>query len=305
MDFAHAPCTKGLLLLTLSSSLLAKSMAKGAGGASWAFLSQHFAMHQTFEAIFGMLLLYSFRIFERRLGTSKFSAFAAFTLLLGGALRSALLRWKIAADIASGPFAIIFACFPLLVREIPGSTKFTVMFVPVSDRTKFYVLGLQLAAGSAPGRWAALCGILAGVAYVSLGKRAIDVPSPIAKVCGAVLLPLIQGGSASQPNQAWQAHVAQRRAEAAAAALQAAGPQDRGTPRDTTDVLLPPSPLEQMRRHMSAPARVRAPPSETDIQHVQAVCARSRIDVIAALQRANNNVELATNILLDTRDLFR
>ena len=34
-----------------------------------------------------------------------------------------------------------------------------------------------------------------------------------------------------------------------------------------------------------------AAPSEEDIAQLQAICSRGRIDVIAALQRNNNNVE--------------
>jgi len=41
-----------------------------------------------------------------------------------------------------------------------------------------------------------------------------------------------------------------------------------------------------------------APLREEDIAQLQAICARGRIDVIAALQRTNGNMEAAANWLL-------
>jgi hypothetical protein len=78
-------------------------------------------------------------------------------------------------------YSFMFACFPLLVREIPGCTTFKVGPFALSDRPFYYIIGLQLAVNSAPQRWAALCGLVAGMLYLLFGRRAFSVPGPIAR----------------------------------------------------------------------------------------------------------------------------
>ena len=74
----------------------------------------------THELVFCLLLIYQFRLIERRLGTAKYAAFVIFAAGLAWPLRLYLLQHKIAGVVASGPYAVIFACFPLLLREVPG-----------------------------------------------------------------------------------------------------------------------------------------------------------------------------------------
>ena len=75
----------------------------------------------------------------------------------------------------------MFACFPLLLREIPGCTTFKLGPFALSDRPFYYVTGLQLALHSAPQGWAALCGLAAGLLYLLFGRRAFSIPAPIAR----------------------------------------------------------------------------------------------------------------------------
>eukprot|EP01043_Picozoa_sp_COSAG02_P030251 COSAG02_NODE_1923_length_10327_cov_6.211501_12_plen_115_part_00 len=75
----------------------------------------------------------------------------------------------------------MFACFPLLLRELPGCTTFKLGPFALSDRPFYYITGLQLAVRTAPQGWAALCGLAAGTLYLAFGRRAFSVPGPIAK----------------------------------------------------------------------------------------------------------------------------
>jgi hypothetical protein len=67
---------------------------------------------------------YQFRLLERRLGTSKYAAFVTLSVALAWPLRTYLLRQHIATAIAPGPYPIIFAAFPLLLREVPACATF-------------------------------------------------------------------------------------------------------------------------------------------------------------------------------------
>lgn len=217
-----------------------------------------------------------------------------------------------------------------MVREIPGHTTFSLGPARLSDRSFFYVIGLQLAIGSgASSRWAAAIGLVVGVAYLLLGRGGITIPKPIATFCGGILLPILdppptlsrreqlrqdmdrvrneriaaRGGGGGGGAEAATGMGAGGGAEAAdAAAIAAAAAGDEGLryrggggvsvgAEQQTDVLLP--------SHGRGGGRGGAMPvREEDIEQLQAICARGRIDVIAALQRTNNNVEAAADWLL-------
>ena len=115
----------------------------------------------------------------------------------------------------------------MLLREVPACPTFKVGPFEFSDRSFYYVVGLQLAVASAATRWAAGCGLAAvrllspivcvvesagcllfgfvrrsgclkrlvrceqGTVYLLFGRRAFSIPSPIARLFGAVFLPFL------------------------------------------------------------------------------------------------------------------
>lgn len=120
------------------------------------------------ELMFGLYLLYYFRVFERQIGSNKYSVFILFSItvsFLFEVLTLALLKDP-AMKLTSGPYGLIFASFVPFYFDIPVSTRFRVFGVHFSDKSFIYLAGLQLLISSLnrsllPG----MCGILAGSLY--------------------------------------------------------------------------------------------------------------------------------------------
>jgi hypothetical protein len=127
-----------------------------------------FAFSSTPELLFGIYLLYYFRVFERQIGSNKYSAFILFSIVVS--LLTEVLAVVLLKDptniFASGPYGLIFASFVPFYFDIPVSTSFRVSGVHFSDKTFIYLAGLQLFLSSwrrsiVPG----VCGIIAGSLY--------------------------------------------------------------------------------------------------------------------------------------------
>lgn len=127
-----------------------------------------FAFSSAPELMFGLYLLYYFRVFERQIGSNKYSVFILFSItvsFLFEVLTLALLKDP-AMKLTSGPYGLIFASFVPFYFDIPVSTRFRVFGVHFSDKSFIYLAGLQLLISSLnrsllPG----MCGILAGSLY--------------------------------------------------------------------------------------------------------------------------------------------
>ncbi|KAF4402554.1 hypothetical protein G4B88_012339 [Cannabis sativa] len=135
----------------------------------WKLIVSAFAFSSTPELMFGLYLLYYFRVFERQIGSNKYSVFILFSLtvsLLLEVLALSFLKDPAKNLITSGPYGLIFASFVPFFFDIPVSTRFTVFNVHFSDKSFIYLAGLQLLLSSwkrsiLPGA----CGILAGILY--------------------------------------------------------------------------------------------------------------------------------------------
>ena len=154
---------------------------------AWRLLTTNFVLVDVQELVLAMLLIYQFRMLERRLGTSKYAAFVVFAFAVGQGARYAVGAGGLAVRLATGPYSLVFACFPLLVRawgvcrsrartpicvcvcveggrggeteppsdpqvrEIPSSKAFQIAGVSFSARAWYYLLGVQVAEGRATG----------------------------------------------------------------------------------------------------------------------------------------------------------
>ncbi|KAK4581061.1 hypothetical protein RGQ29_024644 [Quercus rubra] len=135
----------------------------------WKLIASVFAFSSTPELLFGLYLLYYFRVFERQIGSNKYSVFILFSViasLLFEVLALALLKDPAVNLVTSGPYGLIFASFVPFFLDIPVSTWFRVFGVRFSDKSFIYLAGLQLLLSSwkrsiLPG----ICGILAGSLY--------------------------------------------------------------------------------------------------------------------------------------------
>ncbi|KAL9425085.1 hypothetical protein AB3S75_032088 [Citrus x aurantiifolia] len=134
----------------------------------WRLIVSGFAFSSAPELMFGLYLLYYFRVFERQIGSNKYSVFILFSItvsFLFEVLTLALLKDP-AMKLTSGPYGLIFASFIPFYFDIPVSTRFRVFGVHFSDKSFIYLAGLQLLISSLnrsllPG----MCGILAGSLY--------------------------------------------------------------------------------------------------------------------------------------------
>lgn len=135
----------------------------------WKLIVSVFAFSSTPELMFGLYLLYYFRVFERQIGSNKYSVFILFSTvvsLLFEVLALGLLKDPSLNILTSGPYCLIFSSFIPFYFDIPISTRFRVFGIRFSDKSFIYLAGLQLLLSSwkrsvLPG----VCGLLAGSLY--------------------------------------------------------------------------------------------------------------------------------------------
>ncbi|KAL9427840.1 hypothetical protein AB3S75_029927 [Citrus x aurantiifolia] len=135
----------------------------------WRLIVSGFAFSSAPELMFGLYLLYYFRVFERQIGSNKYSVFILFSItvsFLFEVLTLALLKDP-AMKLTSGPYGLIFASFVPFYFDIPVSTRFRVFGVHFSDKSFIYLAGLQVLLISSLNRslLPGMCGILAGSLY--------------------------------------------------------------------------------------------------------------------------------------------
>ncbi|CAN7103101.1 unnamed protein product [Brassica rapa subsp. narinosa] len=233
----------------------------------WKLIKSSFAFSSTPELLFGVYLLYYFRVFERQIGSNKHSVFILFSGFVSLILQTivlSLFRDTSANLLTSGPYALIFASFVPFYLDIPVSKRFNVFGLHFSDKSFIYLAGVQLLLSSwkrsmLPG----LCGIIAGSLYRLniFGIRKAKLPWFIASFFSRMSLP-----SSSSHSQA---------------------------PRRTS-----PSLGRQAVRSFQAPIPSSIEPSEEAI----ATLVSMGFDQNAARQalvHARNDVNAATNILLE------
>ncbi|XP_010271794.1 PREDICTED: rhomboid-like protein 20 isoform X3 [Nelumbo nucifera] len=135
----------------------------------WRFLASFITFSSTPELMFGLYLLYYFRVFERQIGSNKYSVFILFSVIISSlfeVLTLAFLKDPTLNILASGPYGLIFSSFVPFYFDIPVSTRFRIFGINFSDKSFIYLAGLQLLLSSLrrsviPG----MCGILAGSLY--------------------------------------------------------------------------------------------------------------------------------------------
>jgi len=139
-------------------------------GQFWRIFTSKLVFLDTKDAIFCLILLYQFRVFERRYGSRNFSSRILATSVMTAVsemLINLAYGWlqentKVAAgSMAIGPFGIILPLFVNYFCEIPnlGGTN----FASISSKSMFYIIGGQVAFSSAPNTIVALSSLIAGL----------------------------------------------------------------------------------------------------------------------------------------------
>lgn len=241
----------------------------------WKIVVSTYAFTSTPEMMFGLYLLYYFRVFERQIGSNKYTVFILFSLIVSFFLCSltlALLKDP-STLITSGPYGLIFSSFVPFFFDIPVSTRFRVFGFHFSDKSFIYLAGLQLLLSSwkrsiLPG----ICGIIAGSLYrmnIFYIRRA-KLPDFIASLFSRVSWP-----STGSP------------------------PPATGV-RSVSSTAPPPYAGRQVERNYPSPLVGSVEPSDDSIAMLVSM-GFDQDSARQALVQARNDVNVATNILLEAQ----
>ncbi|BBN01936.1 ubiquitin-associated domain-containing protein 2 [Marchantia polymorpha subsp. ruderalis] len=297
--FQNAAVTKGVVIICGVVSLLVGTQG-GARACSlsyqaifrklqlWRLITSNFVVSTSPELIFGLYLIYFFRVFERQLGSNKYMVFVLFSTILTTLLEVialAAIRDPTSSGIAlsPGPYGLIFASFIPFFFDIPISTRFRVFGATFSDKSFIYLAGLQLLLSSwkrslIPG----ICGILAGFTYRSnvLRLRRMKFPDSLASATATLFRPLLSSVASSPAVPAGRP----------AGTREAANQTQMGRPYEGRFAATAP-PLAPM-----APP----PPPEESVSTLVAM-GFDRNLAVQALTRSRNDVMMATNLLLESQ----
>ncbi|KAL9331477.1 hypothetical protein ACSQ67_001087 [Phaseolus vulgaris] len=255
----------------------------------WKLIMSIFSFSSTPELMFGLYLLYYFRVFERQIGSNKYSVFIVFSILtslLLEVLAVALLKDPTANLVTPGPYGLIFASFVPFFFDIPVSTRFRVFSFFFSDKSFIYLAGIQLLLSSwkrsiLPG----MCGILAGSLYrlnVFYIRKA-KFPEFISSFFSRIALPSM--GSSHATSSSTTRHSVGNL------------PSHPARQVEASFTLCP---HNYFMRNYPAPMQSAVEPSEDSITTLLSM-GFDRNSARQALVQARNDVNVATNILLEAQ----
>ncbi|XP_028983351.1 ubiquitin-associated domain-containing protein 2 [Betta splendens] len=339
-----APLSKGLLLVLNGMTLMLTLLPQYQGLFVYNLhtITQH---HQLWRLLCGRLvcldvkdcfcsslLIYNFRIFERRFGTRKFASF-----LLGTWCLSALIDFLLAQsfqflfdyeveELPAGLLAPVFSLFVPFYLSIPRMPVTQVLgHIHITNKTLVYIVGLQLLTSS-PFMWLlSFSGLISGGLYHSNALRLqklLFVPMWVSRVGRYILEPLF---SSSQPTSETPVGMGatldiqrQQRMDLLDQQLLLAQYNDarrnaRHQPqagllqwtrlfpslrhRGQNRPQMQPRPQGQTHPHTQSPLLDNSPVAEEQVALLVEM-GFSRIDALEALRASNNDINMATNFLL-------
>ncbi|CAI5506026.1 unnamed protein product [Closterium sp. Naga37s-1] len=309
-----APATKAIILVCAALSLVLSSRSAHSShhpfalsrealvsrGEWWRVALSQVCVGSTADLLVCALLLYSFRFFERQLGSAKFVVLCTFSSVVALAfqLLIVLLLPSPAASLlddpppsfhpAPGPLGLLFALFLLFFADVPPTARYLLLSrVPLSDKALVYLGGMQLLFSSGLSSIVpAAAGIVAGALYRcnALGVRKAKVPDSISRFASTWIAPLLlwPSGSFSPSSATTAAQLQQRRQQQQQLRQQ----------------------LQQQRgghQHQHMPPPPPPPVVEPSPAHIESLVAMGfdRTAAEGALRRARNDLHLATNLLLE------
>ncbi|ELU15058.1 hypothetical protein CAPTEDRAFT_221027 [Capitella teleta] len=253
------------------------------------------------------ILLYHFRIFERRFGSRKFASylFTSFTLSL---LIEAIFLYfspllSISLDpMPSGPVAMVCCMFLPYFCDVPRVPITRMLGIPITGKSLTYILGLQLCSTSLESAILMAIGILAGaIGRVSTLSKRIIIPQIVARACNKILGGILQSPAPNDSSSAIgatleiqrQQQVEQLEQQMAWSQMQQRGNRNAFNLGELFQNNFPAEPAAP-----AAPAPVQhAEPTEEQIQQLIDM-GFQRERVMGALQENNNDVTGAINSLL-------
>ncbi|XP_072246912.1 ubiquitin-associated domain-containing protein 2 isoform X2 [Leuresthes tenuis] len=284
----------------------------------WRLLCGRLVCLDVKDSFCSSLLIYNFRIFERRFGTRKFASF-----LLGTWCLSALMDFLLAQafeylfdyeveELPAGLLAPVFSLFVPFYQSIPSMPVTQIMgHINITNKSLVYIVGLQLLTSS-PFMW-----LLA-----LSGLKILFVPAWVSCIGRYVLEPLF---SSSQPNNETpvgmgatldiqrqqrmdlldqqmllaQYNEARRntRPQPQAGLLQWTRLFPSLRRRGQNRPPVQPQPQAQTHPSSQPPLLDNSPVAEEQVARLVEM-GFSRIDALEALRASNNDINMATNFLL-------
>eukprot|EP01025_Chloroclados_australasicus_P042435 TRINITY_DN4513_c0_g1_i5.p1 TRINITY_DN4513_c0_g1~~TRINITY_DN4513_c0_g1_i5.p1 ORF type:complete len:275 (-),score=10.09 TRINITY_DN4513_c0_g1_i5:159-983(-) len=186
--FAYAPVSQGILFVTLSSSLSFQASKVNPYGLQriLRMLMRNFIFIHPGELIFGLGLLYYFRLFERQRGSVNYGSFLVVVAGISSVLEVAL-TWLLPVKVLQvwGPYGVIMAQFIPYILDVPPTARFNFLGAQLTDKWFFYAAGLQFLFSQGIGSAIiGTCGLLAGFAYRFniLGLKELILPQGVVSV---------------------------------------------------------------------------------------------------------------------------
>ncbi|XP_016043087.1 ubiquitin-associated domain-containing protein 2 isoform X2 [Erinaceus europaeus] len=289
----------------------------------WRFICGRIICLDLKDTFCSSLLIYNFRIFERRYGSRKFASFLLGSWVLSAGLDLILVEavrysfgFSAAPSLPSGFLAPVFALFVPFYCSIPRVQVAQILGpLSITNKTLIYILGLQLFTSGSYIWIVAISGLISGLCYHSRMlqvDQVLCVPGWMARLFSCTLEPIF---SSSEPTAEARVGMGatvdiqrQQRMEQLDRQLmlsqfaQARRQRQQQGGIINWNRLFPP--LRQRRntnyqdgRRSEQPA---SPPLEVSEEQVARLMEMgfSRGDALEALRASNNDLNVATNFLL-------
>ncbi|XP_067143588.1 ubiquitin-associated domain-containing protein 2-like isoform X1 [Centruroides vittatus] len=161
----------------------------------WRIITSKLTFLDTKDLVCGTLLIYYFRIFERRYGSHKFCSYLLAVCTVATVLELTTVYALRQLDIyisylPTGPYELIFPLFVNYFLDIPRVAQIHIMGVPVTGKTLTYLLGLQIMSTNRGCMVTGICCLLAGLICrwnVLRIQQWIRVPDFLSKIAALTL----------------------------------------------------------------------------------------------------------------------
>eukprot|EP00188_Purpureofilum_apyrenoidigerum_P003727 Plantae.Rhodophyta-Purpureofilum_apyrenoidigerum.ctg3970.p1 GENE.Plantae.Rhodophyta-Purpureofilum_apyrenoidigerum.ctg3970~~Plantae.Rhodophyta-Purpureofilum_apyrenoidigerum.ctg3970.p1 ORF type:complete len:184 (-),score=17.18 Plantae.Rhodophyta-Purpureofilum_apyrenoidigerum.ctg3970:222-773(-) len=166
VGFANAPVTQAMITGTFLASLAYMLEMRLAPFIETIFIP--FAFQHPLELANGLFLLYHFRQFERQIGSTNFGIYVTTAFLMSEGLYLALVKARPDANLATGPYGVIFALLTYYFIETPVTLRYNFFGLQLTNKTCFYALSLPLILFGGSGAFAAAtAGVFTGLLLLS------------------------------------------------------------------------------------------------------------------------------------------
>jgi len=205
--FAHAPVSKGLLgglaLSSLAFNLPFYSYQYAFSYSQAQLWKPHNILRLMLsrtvflapqDMIWAGILIYQFRMFERRYGSNKYASFLLSMFLFSTGVELCLVHLCNMLHLAmyhmpTGPYGMVFSLFVPFFCDIPRVAIARVWGIPITGKYISYIIGLQMASDCRESFLLALCGIVSGILYRAnlLCVMSWRIPCWLSELCHTTL----------------------------------------------------------------------------------------------------------------------